>query len=345
MPQLGWLSPDSGKEVPFDEALASAEAYGSWMGFPFEILRGMYEQLDKSDRPDGVTVTQLNGCARSKHLDATEEYFSDPLQNYPAFRGTLAHAMIEKFKPAGAIIEERYFRKYRGIEISGQIDSWRIMNAPDQVTKDWHEWLVHMMHTEVETKGYQGKLEPPFSFEQCEMGAYAVCPGRTRPELPEGARLLIRDWKTKKAVPTYPYLDKKYQSQGNIYRWMLRWEDLNSVDIEFVFIAMDLPKIIPLLNGGTYSNGRAKPKQFLTDKQLYKFFDDRLVTLAVTKSVGRPLPYALVPTEDLWQCAEWCPVKNRCYQLAADEARQAWAKGETVDRLPPRDRKAEEKAS
>ena len=109
MPQVGWTDPATGKQQTFSDWLAEAEAYGSAMELPYEVLEGIRQQLDKSDRPDGITVTQLNGCARAIHLEQLLDYYSEPMQNYAAFRGTLAHAMVEKFKPSDAIIETRYY--------------------------------------------------------------------------------------------------------------------------------------------------------------------------------------------------------------------------------------------
>ena len=336
MPQIGWLDPSSGQELSFEDALAEAEAYGTWAELPYEVLMGIYRQLDKSDRPNGITVTQLNGCARSAYLDAKLDYYSEPLQNYPAFRGTLAHAMLEKFKPAGAIIEERYFRSYKSIELSGQIDSWRIMGVDDQVSKDWHEWLRHVEHTETVTKGYQDKPVDPYSVDECEARSNGTpCPGRAQPALPKTARLLIRDWKTKKDVPTYTYVANRYQNQGNIYAWLLRWPHKDRLDIEFVFVAMDAVKTQSLMNGGKFSNGRAKPEQLWSQYQLEKFFDDRLLTLAASKKYDKPLPYDRVPDEDLWNCA-YCPAIRLCHRLAAEEAFKSFKKGEVPDRMPPR---------
>src|SRR3546814_11517118 len=62
----------------------------------------------------------------------------------------------------------------------------------------------------------------------------------------------------------------------------------------------------------------------------------------VCSSDLRPLPYAKVPADDLWEC-NYCPIRALCYKRAAEEARVAWEKGQDVDRLPPRDRKDEGK--
>jgi hypothetical protein len=273
----------------------------------------MYTHSDKSDRPDSVTVTQLSACARAIYLDQTVEYYAEPMTNYPAFRGTLTHELMEKFAPAGAVTESRYYREWKGVTLSGQIDSWRILGADAQVTYDWDQWLL------------AGAEDP-------------------QPDLPDGARFLVRDWKTKHVVPTYPYLAQRYQQQGNLYAWLLRIPRPDLLDCEFVFLTMEDVKTQRLLNGGNYSNGRVKPEQIWTPKQLETYLDNRLLTLEASKKLDKPLPYAKVPTDDLWNCS-YCAIREGCYRLAAEEARLAWAKGEPVDRLPPRDREAEKKAA
>ena len=317
MPQVGWRDPATGKERTFADWLAEAEAYGSAMEYPYEVLEGIRQQLDKSDRPDGITVTQLNGCARKVHIEQLLDFYTDPTDNYAAFRGTLAHSLVEKFKPEDAIIEMRYYRRYKGITISGQLDSWRIPGHP-KLTQAWHQWVVQM-------EAWEGG------------GSEGEAPAQ--PVLPEGARFRVTDWKTKHELPTFTYLMKGYQQQGNMYRWLLRIpQDL--FDMEFVFISMKGVKTQVLYNGGSYRNGRAKPEQVWTERQVAEFLDDRLLTLAASKAVNKPLPYEMVPADDLWNC-NYCPARDLCYRMAADEAAVAFAAGKRVDRIPPRDRMVE----
>jgi hypothetical protein len=319
MPQVGWRDPSTGKEKSFDEWLAEAEAYGSALGYPFEVLYGIQKQLDKGDRPSGVTVTMLNGCARATHLEKLVDFHTEVEENYPAFRGTLAHGLIEKFKPKGAIIEQRYFRRYKGTTVSGMLDSWKVMGADDKVTERWHQWLIQM-------EAWEGGGEEGEQPEQ--------------PVLPAGARFLIRDWKTKQDLPTFTYLFKGHQQQGNLYAWLIRVPSPDILDCEFVFMSMKGVRVMSLFNGGTFRNGRAKPEQIWNERERNKFLDDRLLTLAASQAVDRPLPYDQVPTEDLWQCG-YCPARELCHRLAGEEAEAAFKAGKKYDRLPPRDRAVE----
>lgn len=138
MPQIGWLDPENkDKPTPFEDALTQAEAYGSWGGFPFEVLRGIHANLTK-ERPDSLSVTQLLGCPRKVFLEASEDYYVHPAENYAAFRGMVVHAVLED-SGSGATTESRVEREYRGVPISGQPDSLRVVGSGEGRTllRDW----------------------------------------------------------------------------------------------------------------------------------------------------------------------------------------------------------------
>jgi len=129
---------ESGKRVSFEEAIATAEAYGEFGGMPYEILRAMHANLSK-DRPDGISVTQLLGCARKVFLDGKVEYALEPHENYATFRGSIIHKFLEEFSDKEMGAEVRVEREYRGVVLSGQPDSVRIIspNGGRKVIRDW----------------------------------------------------------------------------------------------------------------------------------------------------------------------------------------------------------------
>lgn len=136
MAQIGWQD-DNGKNVLFADALAVAEAEGSWNSIPFEVLTLIKEQVTK-ERPDGISVTQLLGCPRKVFLEKTNDWFSHPIENWPALRGTLVHSLLEQTGGHSAEIEVRYERKHRGITISGQPDSVRTLGTGKRrLLRDW----------------------------------------------------------------------------------------------------------------------------------------------------------------------------------------------------------------
>lgn len=317
--QIGWIDPADGKKKTFEEALAEAEAYGSWAGYPYEVLLGIYRQSKGEDRPDGIGVTQLLGCARKVHLEKLHEFHGTVESNYAAFRGVIAHSMLEKFKPDHTVVERRFWRTHRGIPISGQLDSVGLtvegISDSSGFLQTWLEWCDAM-----------------YDAESC---GEEVVEWPVQPEIPRGAKFLIRDWKSKDELPTYTYVAQQYQKQGNLYRWLLRIPQ-KKVDIEFVFVSMKGVRVMKLYSGGVFSNGRSKPNQIWTDSEAEQFLDDRLLVLAMSQKLDKPLPYAKVPEEDLWNC-NYCPAKELCYRLAAKEQLAAFRAGEAPDRVVPRE--------
>lgn len=136
MPQIGWLT-DNGQPMLFDTALEIAEREGSWEGLPFEVLTVIRGQVTK-ERPDGISVTQLLGCPRKVFLERTNDFYQHPMDNWPAARGTLVHALLEVASGDGAEVEVRYEKEYNGVTISGQPDSVRAVGTGKRkLLRDW----------------------------------------------------------------------------------------------------------------------------------------------------------------------------------------------------------------
>jgi len=136
MAQIGWLS-DSGQNVPFADALTISEAQGSWNSIPHEVLVLIKEQVTRV-RPEGISVTQLLGCPRKVFLEKSNDWFSHPIENWPALRGTLIHSLLEQTGGQNAEVEVRYEREYKGIKISGQPDSVRVLGkGKRRLIRDW----------------------------------------------------------------------------------------------------------------------------------------------------------------------------------------------------------------
>lgn len=343
MTQIGWIDPADGKKRFFDEALAEAEAYGSWAGWPYEVLFGIWKQQQGEDRPDGISVTQLLGCARKNHLEKLHEFYGTVESNYAAFRGVIAHSMLEKFKAEHTVVERRFWRTYRNIPISGQLDyvGLAVEGIADSsgFLQEWLDWCDRMSRLELSLID-----EVPVGCDDCKYMAEdprpeynsRLCQAHQQPEIPRGAKFLIRDWKSKDELPTYTYVAQQYQKQGNLYRWLLRIPQ-KKADIEFVFVSMKGVKVMKLFSGGVFQNGRTKPQQIWSDSEVEAFLDERLLPLAISQKLDKPLPYAKVPEDDLWACANYCPAKELCYKLAAKEQLAAFKAGEAPDRIVPRE--------
>ena len=345
MPQIGWIDPVDGKKRDFEQVLAEAEAYGSWGGYPFEVLSGIHQQSQGHDRPDGISVTMLLGCARKVHLDKLHEFYGTVESNYASFRGVISHAMLEKYKPPATVVERRFFRSYRGLPISGQMDSISVSIEGITDTSDflsrWLDWCDRMADMELSVEeGGKGPCDDCRFFAEDPRPEYQTrsCDAHSQPAIPKGAKFLVRDWKSKDELPTYTYVSQSHQKQGNLYRWLLRIPS-RKADIEFVYVSMKGIRIMKLYNGGLFSNGRKKPEQVWSDMQAEEFLEDRLITLAVSQKLDKPLPYDKVPEDDLWLCANYCPAKELCYKLAAKEQLAMFNKGESPERVVPRERK------
>lgn len=134
--QIGWLS-DNGQQVLFADALAISNAEGSWNSIPHEILVLIQQQVSKP-RPDGISVTQLLGCPRKVFLEKTNDWFSSPIENWPALRGTIVHNLLEATGGENTEVEVRYAKEYKGITLSGQPDSVRVIGkGKRRLLRDW----------------------------------------------------------------------------------------------------------------------------------------------------------------------------------------------------------------
>lgn len=136
MAQIGWVS-DSGQNFLFADALAISEREGSWNNVPHEILTLIHEQVTK-ERPDGISVTQLLGCPRKVYLEKTNDWFTPPMDNWPTARGSIVHNILEETGGDNAIVEVRHEREYRGVVLSGQPDSVRVLGTGKRrLIRDW----------------------------------------------------------------------------------------------------------------------------------------------------------------------------------------------------------------
>lgn len=137
MPQVGWYDPDTKRRGLFEEILEEAAMHGDAMGFPYEVLVGMRDQVSK-ERPDAMTVTSLLANPRHVKLERENDYFADPHSNYATFRGSIIHSILEGLGDEGSVIEERITRDFRGTPISGQPDTVRIRQTNGRtLLRDW----------------------------------------------------------------------------------------------------------------------------------------------------------------------------------------------------------------
>lgn len=95
-----------------------------------DVLKG----ISKSIRGpmEGFSATELLDCPRSVWLKRRHSYGCKPAKLYWAFRGTIAHKIMEDYKSDGDISEQRFFAELGGFRVSGQPDLIR-----GDVIYDW----------------------------------------------------------------------------------------------------------------------------------------------------------------------------------------------------------------
>ncbi len=119
MPVIGFDCPYKGK-VSFDFCLRDAATHNQPCQFTYPILQGMVANEEK-DR-DGIHVTSLLNCLRKVVLDQRHDIYISPEQTYWAFRGQLAHSIVELAQTEDAIVEQEFRREIEGITIIGTPD-------------------------------------------------------------------------------------------------------------------------------------------------------------------------------------------------------------------------------
>ncbi len=119
MPIIGFDCPFKGK-VSFEFCLADAATHRQPCQFSYPILRGMVRNEQKER--DGIHVTSLLNCLRKVALDQRHQLYVSPEQTYWAFRGQLAHAIVELAQTDNAVAERTFTREIEGITIVGTPD-------------------------------------------------------------------------------------------------------------------------------------------------------------------------------------------------------------------------------
>ena len=144
MPVVGFISADGSSDQPegtgrcsFEYALAEAASGNSEaFPYPYPLLKGI---VASTENRNYISVTSILHCLRADYLKRTTNFYVTVEQQYPMFRGTLFHGLMEKYPNPNGKIEERHSRTYRGIEISGKYDSMIFLRDESGrvVIQDW----------------------------------------------------------------------------------------------------------------------------------------------------------------------------------------------------------------
>ncbi|HOM26572.1 MAG TPA: PD-(D/E)XK nuclease family protein [bacterium] len=77
---------------------------------------------DDSEYSKDLTVTKLLSCPRRAYFYAHLDYIIEPEDFYALFRGSIIHSFLQTYKDSECIVETRFTKKYKNIEISGTPD-------------------------------------------------------------------------------------------------------------------------------------------------------------------------------------------------------------------------------
>jgi len=126
VPLVGFIcSINENRKVSFDECLDCAlHRKRKSCHFSYEILYGIIAEHKERD-PNEISVTALLGCLRNTYLTRHIDYYDEPA--WYAFRGTMAHHLIEKYPEPGAIYEKQFSRVLeledgQKVTITGRVD-------------------------------------------------------------------------------------------------------------------------------------------------------------------------------------------------------------------------------
>lgn len=305
----GFVCHITGAPVAPEECLACSLAgglqdaeSGQWCPFTPPIVRG----ISASNQPRGLlaySATELLGCPRKVILREQEDFWVKPAQAYWAFRGHLAHGIVELgHHDPGVILEERYYGDLDGQLLTGQVDllyTARRHLVDYKTTKQVPQNLKRYVCPDC------GSLlrETQWAYKKGSSVTCGAC----------GAVHNANDLHAQ-AVPPRPYTG--HTQQLNIYRWLLAQNDIPVDTAEIVYLDMSEPLRLPV------------PLWDLTATE--DFLRARIAALQARDANDLPAGIWDDPEEE-WQC-RYCPTTAACraYRDAAEQALHAEPETVTV---------------
>jgi len=110
------------KVIDIDECYICSQTNLSCLIIP-EYVEFVKEQL-KSEKNNELSITKLLYCARRTYFEKSIDYIISIHEFYEAWRGSVIHKILEQSKQADCLIEQKFTRKYKEIEVSGTIDKF-----------------------------------------------------------------------------------------------------------------------------------------------------------------------------------------------------------------------------
>ena len=256
---------------------------GQWCPFTPPIVRGLIE----SNAPRGLlaySATELLGCPRKVILREQEDYWVKPSQAYWAFRGKLAHSIVELgHQDADVVLEERYYADLAGMVITGQVD---LLYTARRHLVDYKTTKQVPGPRKRDTCPDCGSLlrETPYAYKKGSSVTCGAC----------GAVHAANDLQAQ-ITPPQPYAG--HVQQLNVYRWLLAENDIQVDTAEVVYLDMSEPLRLPV------------PLWDLYDTEA--LLRQRVTALQERGPDGLPAG-VWADAEEAWQC-NYCPVRAECH--------------------------------
>ncbi len=132
---VGFICEKTGERLPFEACLECARTrLNRKLDCPFDeaTIAGM---ILNERRGTDISVTMITGCHRSVFINRFYETYVAPSQLYWAFRGQIAHKILEEANlHPDAVKEQRFTKAWEGIDITGHPD---LIIPSQQVLKDY----------------------------------------------------------------------------------------------------------------------------------------------------------------------------------------------------------------
>jgi len=265
---------------------------GQWCPFTPPIVRGLIE----SNVPRGLlaySATELLGCPRKVVLREQEDFWVKPNQAYWAFRGKLAHSIVELgHQDPDVVLEERFYADLAGMVVTGQVD---LLYTAKRHLVDYKTTKQVPQNLKRYTCPACGSLlrETQWAYKK---GSTVQC----------GACGAVHNANDLQAQVTPPHPYDGHVQQLNIYRWLLAQNNIPVATAEVIYLDMSEPLRLPV------------PLWDLRDTEDFLF--DRLRAIQERGLDGLPEGVWGNPDEE-WQC-NYCPVKAVCiaYRDLAEQA-------------------------
>jgi len=288
MPFQGFICHITHEALSPEACLACAQAGGAANGetlcpFTPPLIRG----LIRSNQPRGLlaySATELTGCPRKTLLKEHVPYWLDPAKAYWAFRGQLAHAILEQESDqTHALLEQRFY---------AQVSDWLITGQPDVVYPDTRK-LVDYKTTK--------QVPQPRKCYTCPDCAHVIRENPWAARKGTALTCFQCGWTGQAGTdiqpsetPPVPYAG--HIQQVNVYAWLLAQNGIAVETAEILYLDMSTPLRLPA--------PLWEPEDTLA------LIQEGLARLTTTGPDG--LPYGVQDdAEANWEC-RYCPVTAQC---------------------------------